>query len=208
MFPSSLWTLVNELNSGPVLRFLENLTGIKGLLPDPYLWGGGLHLTQPGGYLYPHTDFLQGQVPNLMRVINLIVYLHPEWEPEMGGQFQAWRGNSLIQSIVPTPGRCVIFNTNAESIHGVASVKGDVSRKSVALYYYVITEQKMALDYTTGWRMILGPEGSEISAVRRFIAAAVMKISFALKNAAILLNVKAENIATSGRAYQPPNPDS
>jgi hypothetical protein len=29
------------LNSAPVIQFLEELTGIKGLIPDPYYEGGG-----------------------------------------------------------------------------------------------------------------------------------------------------------------------
>lgn len=197
VFPSSLSILVNELNSGPVLHFLENLTGIKGLVPDPYLWGGGLHLTQPGGYLNPHTDFLQGQTPNLMRVINLVLYAHPEWTEEMGGQFQTWSGNSLTQNIIPAPGRCVIFNTHSRSVHGVARVKGSVLRKSIALFYYVMTEkQSVFLDHTTGWQLNLIPEDSQISAFKRVISSALMRASFALKNIAAALNKKAEDIVT------------
>src|SRR5205823_3371902 len=44
-------------NSAPCLRFLEALTGIAGLLPDPYFEGGGLHQIERGGFLKMHTDF-------------------------------------------------------------------------------------------------------------------------------------------------------
>src|SRR5262249_34881442 len=40
--------LVNRLNSSPFLAFLEELTGMEGLLPDPHLEGGGLHQIMPG----------------------------------------------------------------------------------------------------------------------------------------------------------------
>src|ERR1700693_2815731 len=38
-----LRALMYSFNSLPFILFLENLTGIKGLIPDPYFLGGGLH---------------------------------------------------------------------------------------------------------------------------------------------------------------------
>ena len=49
--------LFAELNSQAFLGFLEELTGIKGLMPDPYFEGGGLHETKRGGHLGVHADF-------------------------------------------------------------------------------------------------------------------------------------------------------
>ena len=37
--------------------FLEAVTGLEGLVPDPYLEGGGLHAGGAGATLTPHTDF-------------------------------------------------------------------------------------------------------------------------------------------------------
>src|SRR3712207_2953018 len=34
--------VLNELNSGTFIDFLQRLTGIKGLVPDPHYVGGGL----------------------------------------------------------------------------------------------------------------------------------------------------------------------
>jgi hypothetical protein len=34
---------IHELNSKPFINFLEKLTGIENLIPDPSLEGGGLH---------------------------------------------------------------------------------------------------------------------------------------------------------------------
>ena len=39
------------MNSQPMLQFLEGLTGIDALLPDPYFNGGGFHETSRGGKL-------------------------------------------------------------------------------------------------------------------------------------------------------------
>src|SRR5262252_5857554 len=42
-FPPSIRIFIEALNSAVFLKFLERLTGINGLIPDPYLAGGGLH---------------------------------------------------------------------------------------------------------------------------------------------------------------------
>ena len=49
--------LVNYLNSGAFVGYLEKLTGITGLLTDPSYFGGGLHKIQTGGFLEIHADF-------------------------------------------------------------------------------------------------------------------------------------------------------
>lgn len=42
--------VIAELNAGPFLAFLEQLTGIMGLVADhPHLRGGGLHQIERGG---------------------------------------------------------------------------------------------------------------------------------------------------------------
>ena len=39
------------------IDFLKTLTGIRGILPDPFLEGAGIHLTASGGKLDIHADF-------------------------------------------------------------------------------------------------------------------------------------------------------
>jgi len=48
---------LNDMNSFEMLLWLEALTGIEGLIPDPYFGGGGLHQIEPGGFLKVHADF-------------------------------------------------------------------------------------------------------------------------------------------------------
>src|SRR5581483_12144406 len=55
--PAPLRRVLDELASPKFLRWLEGLTGISKLLPDPYLNGGGLHMSAESGFLTPHTDF-------------------------------------------------------------------------------------------------------------------------------------------------------
>lgn len=199
VFPPPLAAVVHELYSSPVIRFLENLTEIEGLLPDPHLWGGGLHCMEGGGYLWPHNDFLQGQHPFLKRVINLVLYVHPQWTQEMGGNFERWERRELVRSIVPSPGRCVIFRTDANSTHGVSQINGDQVRQSIALFYYsLINKTDVSLDHTTGWRLDLKPPQSSIPSGKLFYASLLMRWSLRLKRGAKYLNEKAEHIVNSG----------
>lgn len=194
-FPPPIATLLHELNSAPMLRLLEDFTGIAGLLPDPHLWGGGLHVTRPGGYLWPHTDFPSDQRLGLKRVLNLLCYVHRHWTPESGGHFQLWRDGVVARSIVPLPGRCVVFRTDATSVHGVSRVEGGDDRRSVAVFYYTLPySANHPADTTTGWRLQTVPSGASVPTVRRTVANGFMRLSATLRAASIAMNERAEHI--------------
>ena len=72
IIPPVLAAMIRELNSAPFLRFIEQITGIERLLPDPYLEGAGLHCSGPGGVLAPHTDFHIYPRLQLFRRINAL----------------------------------------------------------------------------------------------------------------------------------------
>ncbi|MES1211016.1 MAG: 2OG-Fe(II) oxygenase, partial [Acidobacteriota bacterium] len=73
-----LWTM----SSAPVLQFLEALTGIEGLIPDPYFGGAGPHQIVPGGFLKVHVDLNWHPLLKLDRRLNLLVYLNHDWREE------------------------------------------------------------------------------------------------------------------------------
>src|SRR5256885_1901323 len=50
-------SLFYSFNSRPFVTFLENMTGISGLIGDPYYSGGGFHEIANGGHLSVHADF-------------------------------------------------------------------------------------------------------------------------------------------------------
>lgn len=54
--PSYSRHLFQTFNSRAFLLFLEQMTGIKGLIPDPYFIGAGIHRTLTGGHLDIHAD--------------------------------------------------------------------------------------------------------------------------------------------------------
>jgi hypothetical protein len=133
--------LIAQLNSGPFISFLEELTGIRGLAADPHLRGGGLHEIRPGGLLGVHVDFNVHPRLKLYRRLNLLIYLNKEWDERWGGALELWdrRGQRCVRTIPPLFNRAVLFDTSSFSYHGhphpLACPPGQ-SRKSVALYYY------------------------------------------------------------------------
>ena len=133
--------LMHELSSAACLRFLEGLTGITGLLPDPYYEGGGLHQIEPGGYLKMHIDFNYHKRLRLDRRINLIVYLNRDWREEYNGHLELWDRTMTrcVRKVLPVFNRCVVFSTTDTSYHGhpeKLTCPPGRTRKSLALYYY------------------------------------------------------------------------
>jgi Rps23 Pro-64 3,4-dihydroxylase Tpa1-like proline 4-hydroxylase len=138
--------LISELNSSTFINFLEQLTGITGLVPDPHLVGGGLHQIVPGGHLGVHVDFNRHPRTGLERRLNVLLYLNRDWEEEYGGALELWRADPrrCERQILPIGGRVVVFSTTARSYHGhpkpLACPEG-MTRKSLALYYYSLAPE-------------------------------------------------------------------
>jgi hypothetical protein len=136
-----LHNMLQAFNSWPFLAFLETLTGIEQLLPDPHLHGGGCHQILPGGKLSVHTDSNYLVRLDLYRRINVLLYLNKDWKPEYHGDLELWDASvaTCVKSIAPLFNRLVVFNTTKKSFHGhpqpLATPEG-VTRKSLALYYY------------------------------------------------------------------------
>ena len=135
--------LIAQLNAGPFVSFLEELTGIAGLVPDPHLRGGGLHEIRHGGLLGVHADFNIHPRLRLYRRLNLLVYLNKDWQQEWGGALELWDrgGQQCVRTIQPVFNRAVLFDTSNFSYHGhphPLACPPERSRKSVALYYYAL----------------------------------------------------------------------
>ncbi|MEO8890557.1 MAG: 2OG-Fe(II) oxygenase [Coleofasciculaceae cyanobacterium] len=133
--------LLYQLNSSTFIEFLENLTGIKGIIPDPHFEGGGLHQIEKGGYLKMHVDFNRHTKLNLDRRLNLLLYLNKDWQEEYGGYLELWDKEitKCEKKILPIFNRLVIFTTTDFTYHGhpepLTCPEGR-TRKSLALYYY------------------------------------------------------------------------
>jgi Rps23 Pro-64 3,4-dihydroxylase Tpa1-like proline 4-hydroxylase len=139
--PFTRHLLAANFNSSIFLEFLESLTGIDGLIPDPYYEGGGLHQIVPGGFLKVHADCNWHKDLKLDRRLNVIVYLNRGWKEEYGGHLELWNHEMTRceRRVLPVFNRCVIFSTTDFSYHGhpePLTCPEGVTRKSLALYYY------------------------------------------------------------------------
>lgn len=150
--------LFYAFNSRPFIKIMENITGIKGLIPDPHFLGAGIHEIKQGGHLSIHADFNHHRPMNLERRINALIYLNKDWRAEYGGSLELWdeRMTRCEHSIVPLFNRCVVFNTTSNSQHGnpqpIAHPDG-ISRKSIALYYYTSTWDGSKRSHTTQFQV-------------------------------------------------------
>ena len=140
IFPPVLQQVADELNSPPFLSWLSELTGIRGLVADPSLHGGGLHQCGRGGFLNLHTDFSTHYYnKNWSRRVNLILYLNPDWKPDWGGALEFWerKSRACVAKYFPVLNHAVIFNTDNNALHGFPDplrCPKNVRRKSVAFY--------------------------------------------------------------------------
>jgi Rps23 Pro-64 3,4-dihydroxylase Tpa1-like proline 4-hydroxylase len=167
--------LFAELNSQAFLGFLEEMTGVAGLIPDPHFEGGGLHETKRGGHLGVHADFNIHDQLRLERRLNLLIYLNEDWEEDFGGQLELWN-KDMSQCAVrvdPIFGRAVIFSTDLDSFHGhpdPLNCPPDRSRRSIATYYYSAAEAGLAAlpNRTTNFRPRPGSGDKTDWEIRRY----------------------------------------
>lgn len=132
---------LNQLNCSAFMQFLERLTGLDGLIPDPHYEGGGLHQIERGGYLKVHADFNVYERLRLDRRLNALVYLNRGWQDEWGGHLELWDRSmsSARRKIAPEFNRLVVFATTDWSFHGhpePLKTPTGVKRRSLATYYY------------------------------------------------------------------------
>jgi len=139
--PPLIHNMCYAFNSYTFLHFLETLTGLKDLISDPTLEGGGMHQILPGGKLRVHADFNMIGSFGLYRKLNAILYLNKDWDESWGGDLQLWdkRATQCEARVMPHFNRLVVFSTLSSSYHGhpepLACPEGR-TRKSLAFFYY------------------------------------------------------------------------
>jgi hypothetical protein len=140
-------SLFAYLKSSMFIKFLEKLTGIEDIIPDPHYRGSGIHQTLPGGFLNIHADFNRYERYDLHRRVNVLLYLNPDWNETWGGHLELWSRDlqNCEVKLAPTLGRMVVFSSTDFSYHGHQEpLKAPLgrSRKSLAMYYYTRTRPK------------------------------------------------------------------
>jgi len=142
LFSENQRRLFMELHSSLFLNFLEKLTGINGLIPDPYFAEGSYAMSKSGGILDIHADFSHHDKLNLERRLNILIYLNDDWRNDYEGALNLYDPNLvLVKKIYPIGNRIAIFNTSENSFHGFPEkikCPENMVRKSINLYYYTL----------------------------------------------------------------------
>jgi len=198
LFPPILHAMTIEASQPRFLKFLEELTGIRGLIPDPYLNGGGLHSSGPGGVLAPHTDFHVYSDLDLYRRVNVLFYFNLDWLAEYGGSLELTERGATTPtvSIPPVFGRMVAFNTDDISVHGFTRPVADGRRRnSLAFYYYTAGETGVfSGDRTTHWQA-----HGKATGIRWLRILAYKKLLLASRALSRLAHMANPNVATAGK---------
>jgi Rps23 Pro-64 3,4-dihydroxylase Tpa1-like proline 4-hydroxylase len=145
--------LLYQFNSAPFLQFLETLTSIENLIPDPYYFGGGIHQLNRGGKLAIHADFSKHNKWPLDRRINAILYLNKDWKEEYNGHLELWDNDvtKCVKKVLPIYNRLLVFAVTDFNMHGVPETLNcpeEMSRKSLAFFYFTNGRPESEVDKT------------------------------------------------------------
>ena len=173
--PGYSQALFHTFNSRAFILFLEEMTGIKGLIPDPYFIGGGIHKTLTGGHLDIHADFNLHPHMKVERRLNVLIYLNPEWKEEYGGSFEIWDKEMTrkVASFAPTENRMCCFSTGSDTFHGnpePVNHPDGLPRQSIALYYYTATWDASRKEHSTIFKPRPGSSDQSEARARRHAA--------------------------------------
>jgi hypothetical protein len=149
--PVLLREMLREMNSRQFLLFLETLTGIESMFPDPYFIGGGVHISGTGDFLNIHADFNWHHKLQAHRRVNALLYLSDEWKEEWEGAVEFWDRDmkGVVSRALPNFNRLVVFSTGEHSNHGQRvpnACPPNVLRKVLNLYYYTSRREDGDMD--------------------------------------------------------------
>jgi hypothetical protein len=136
-----LQTLANSFHSSSVLHWLESISSIDKLIPDPHLRGGGLAKIFTNSTLALHTDFNWNDQLKLNRKVNLILYLTPNWQSEWNGDLELWNkeNTECVTKIEPKANRLVFWNYEPWLVHGLSqplNMPDQITRDNLIHFYY------------------------------------------------------------------------
>jgi Rps23 Pro-64 3,4-dihydroxylase Tpa1-like proline 4-hydroxylase len=120
-----------------VIAKIADLTGIRDAVGDTHLYAGGLSAMERGHFLNPHIDNSHDRNQKDYRVLNLLYYITPAWQPEYGGKLELWDEKVTRPIEIPSSfNRLVLMATGDKTWHSVNEVKTDAIRRCVSNYYF------------------------------------------------------------------------
>lgn len=187
-FPEVIKNFIDHLNSKEFVNILEKKFNIQDLLPDPTLFGGGMHESRKGGYLKLHSDFIYIRKRKVKRMLNLLIYLNKNWDEKWGGAIELWdpKMENNFLKVYPHINNAVVFRTDTESNHGFPDpikCPENEGRKSIAVYYYIKENSifKRTKYFYARWKKRPGIEEPKFGDNRNIIEKLKNKFLFRIK---------------------------
>lgn len=120
-----------------IIDKVADLTGIRDAVGDPHLYAGGISAMGRGHFLQPHLDNSHDGEQKNYRVLNLLYYITPDWDPKNGGNLELWDEDVKQRVEIPSLfNRLVLMSTNDKSWHSVNEVKTEGTRRCISNYYF------------------------------------------------------------------------
>lgn len=140
--------VIGQLHSQTFMKWLNQVTGIDHLIPDPYLIGAGYSRSFKGDSLKNHIDFNWNDTIKLYRALTLIIYLSEGWQEEWGGnlEFSSFDNQDSINKVYIKWNRAIIWQHHESCFHGYPEpidCPADQSRKTLRLFYYVSNQEPL-----------------------------------------------------------------
>lgn len=136
-YDPSIGDLLLAFQDPAVVAAVAAITGIDGLEPDPSLYASGISVMGKGDFLEPHLDNSHDGDQRRYRVLNLLLYAAPDWDPADGGNLELWSPDRRAPTTVESRfARLVVMETGPQSWHSVSRVRADRARLCVSNYYF------------------------------------------------------------------------
>jgi 2-oxoglutarate-Fe(II)-dependent oxygenase superfamily protein len=162
------------VNSGWFTEWISSITNVPYLLPDPKLFGGGLHESRTGGHFAVHRDFHYHRFVGLKNEMVFITYLNKDWRPEWGGALELWdrERKQCEVRIQPEFGHSVLMLHGPASFHGhptPLSIPEGQTRRSVTAYYYTSPHADQPTEDEIGSRFLSAGRLYELKRLARML---------------------------------------
>jgi len=132
--------LVHALSSTEFIKWLEELTGVRKLIPDPHLVGAGYMKSYRGDTLQVHTDFNWVEEVALNRAVSIIIYFNRGWLEDWGGSLNFYdsKKKKIYSSIKPDSGNMLVWTYKNLIYHGYPDpidCPDNECRRGIRLFY-------------------------------------------------------------------------
>ncbi|MDC3158656.1 2OG-Fe(II) oxygenase, partial [Candidatus Pelagibacter sp.] len=132
-----LTNITESFQKQNVINKVEEITNLHNLESDPSLYAGGISMMDKNDFLNPHIDNSHDAKRERYRRLNLLFYVSPNWDEDLGGNLELW--DNIVKkniTLVSKFNRLIVMKTDKLSWHSVSPVKADKPRCCVSNYYF------------------------------------------------------------------------